>query len=73
MKKIKPAWSARCDCYNYHNSTSGRCPCRNSGSSKSGGVTDPTRSEGHIAICEQCREQCPDGKGPIPEQKQSQS
>ena len=68
------AWSARCHCYNYHNSSSGRCTCRNSGREAYGlGILDPTRKPGDLAVCEYCREHCPIGKGPIPEQPQSQS
>lgn len=60
----KPAWSARCDCYNNHPSSSGRCTCRFSGNDlKKNGVTDPTRNEGDVAICEECRANCPVDKG----------
>ncbi len=58
----KPAWSARCECYNCHASASGRCTCRSSGG-HIGGVTDPTRFEGEVAICEECRANCPAGSG----------
>lgn len=44
---IPYAWSARCDCYNGHNSSSGRCQARN--------VTDPTRKPNEEAFCEYCR------------------
>ena len=53
--QTKPAWSARCNCYDGHNSASGRCHARN--------VTDPTRHEGQAAICEACRAGCPAGSG----------
>lgn len=61
----QPAWSARCDCRNNHPSASGRCTCRNSGPGK-GGVCDPTRYEGEVAICEECRANCPIGNGSRP-------
>lgn len=60
-KTTKPAWSARCDCYHNHVSSSGRCTCRTSGGRS--GVTDPTRHEGQQAICEECRASCPVGEG----------
>jgi len=44
------AWSARCDCYNDHNSCSGRCNVRD--------VTDPTHKKGEVALCERCRREC---------------
>lgn len=62
-QKTAPAWSARCDCYNYHPSASGRCTCR-SDSGGGRGVTDPTRPAGQVAICEHCRTHCPAGAGP---------
>lgn len=45
-------WSARCDCYNNHESSSGRCQSRN--------VTDPTaRPETNDGVyCEECRAKC---------------
>lgn len=55
--EVKPAWSARCDCYNNHNSSSGRCNRRN--------VEDPTRESGKGAYCERCRRECPAGDGPL--------
>lgn len=64
----KPAWSARCDCYYGHNSSSGRCNCRHSIPSGSTlgvsfGVEDPTRHEGEMAVCADCRKNCPAGAG----------
>lgn len=57
----KPAWSARCDCYNGHNSASGRCNCRSDGPvARPDGVTDPTRKEGEQALCTYCRAHCQD-------------
>lgn len=63
--QTKPAWSARCDCYNNHPSSSGRCTCRYSKTDDgyTDGVTDPTRHAGEAAICEECRNNCPAGKG----------
>jgi len=55
--EIKVAWSARCDCYHDHSSSSGRCNVRN--------VTDPTRPQGALAICESCRSDCPIGEGTL--------
>lgn len=54
----KPAWSARCCCYNDHGSNSGRCTRRGID-----GLTDPTRFEDQGAVCEQCRKECPCGYG----------
>lgn len=55
----RSAWSARCDCRNGHSSSSGRCNARN--------VTDTTRTEADgFAACEDCRENCPCGKGTVP-------
>ena len=53
--RSKPTQSTRCECYNNHPSASGRCTCRP--------VTDPTRFFGEIAICEECRANCPVGAG----------
>lgn len=57
------AWSARCDCRNDHNSSSGRCNTRNCGTPGGYGVTDPTRVDGEVAICASCRVNCPVGAG----------
>ena len=46
------SWSARCDCRNGHNSSSGRCNNRD--------ITDPTRKDGEGAFCANCRTTCPD-------------
>lgn len=59
------AWSARCDCYDYHSSASGRCTCR-SDDGKGGhakGVYDPTHKRGEVAICSDCRINCSWKKG----------
>ncbi len=61
---MKPAWSARCDCYDGHASSSGRCTCRNDGPNhNSKGVTDSTRFDGEKAVCSHCRKYCPAGSG----------
>ena len=49
------AWSARCDCYNKHNSNSGRCTNRGHNSD---GITDKDRKPGEAAICEECKKEC---------------
>lgn len=62
QKPTSPAWSARCDCYNSHNSSSGRCNNRD--------VTDPTATEGQPAKCERCRRECckPEPTKPVGDQ-----
>lgn len=45
-----PQWSARCDCRNDHNSSSGRCNARD--------VTDPHAVPGGAVLCELCRLHC---------------
>ena len=66
----KPAWSARCCCYNSHPSSSGRCTNRSDGptgldqhGNRLHGVLDPTRYESEGAVCEDCRGNCPCGEG----------
>ena len=57
--ETRPSWSARCDCRNDHNSSSGRCSVRDWGK----GIEDPTRFYGDIMLCEYCRKMCPLGEG----------
>lgn len=54
------AWSARCDCYNNHNSNSGRCNTRSDDGfgGHAQGVYDPTHQRGEVAICYYCRTHC---------------
>lgn len=66
----KPAWSARCNCYNGHPSASGRCTCRYDGIPPGehhlhNGVVDPTRDGDKFeqAVCSDCRKNCPAGNG----------
>lgn len=64
--KTKPAWSARCDCYCGHNSSSGRCTARSSQNAEGKyikGVLDPTHHEHQMAVCKDCRANCPCHKG----------
>lgn len=62
MKELNEqfAWSARCDCYNGHNSSSGRCTCRNDNPANDYryGVLDQTHKPGEAAYCTYCREHC---------------
>ena len=44
------SWSARCECYREHNSTSGRCNVRD--------VTAEVTNEGDAVKCERCRREC---------------
>lgn len=68
-----PSWSARCDCYNGHQSSSGRCLDRNDGREhepaedraqreakgwKCEGVYDPTQAKNERARCSYCRSNC---------------
>ncbi len=64
---MKPAWSARCDCYSGHASASGRCTCRSSyyDGRYQDGVYDPTHREGEAAICAECRQKCLVGNGSV--------
>lgn len=63
LQSTKPAWSARCDCYHGHASASGRCTCRDDGDALRDGVTDPTHYDGQVAICSDCRANCPAHRG----------
>ena len=65
LQPLTIAWAARCQCYRFHNSSSGRCNCRGSnqedkpaGYEQCHGVFDPTQPAGGQAYCKNCREEC---------------
>jgi hypothetical protein len=63
---LDSAWSARCGCMNNHRSASGKCSCRSTrmpDGTYEPSVIDPTRFKGDVAICEDCRKNCPVGVG----------